>query len=54
MRDDIETINEVESLVKSLHWEVRLAFSKDGEGLLCVEKTYWRPKEAITISLAIA
>ncbi|CAM8883477.1 unnamed protein product [Rhodiola kirilowii] len=54
VRDDIETINEVESLVKSLQWEVRLTFSKDNEGLLCVEKTYWRPKEAMTISSAIA
>uniref|UniRef100_A0A7N0TZG1 Uncharacterized protein n=1 Tax=Kalanchoe fedtschenkoi TaxID=63787 RepID=A0A7N0TZG1_KALFE len=54
VRDDVETINEVESLVKSLHWEIRLAFSKDSEGLLCVEKTYWRPKESKTISYAIA
>lgn len=54
VRDDIETINEIERLVKSLHWEVRLAFSKDGEGLLCVEKTYWRPKEAKKILSAIA
>ena len=43
VRDDMETISEVESIVKSLHWEVRLSYSQDKEGLLFVQKTTWRP-----------
>ncbi|KAF7012655.1 hypothetical protein CFC21_026824 [Triticum aestivum] len=43
VRDDMETIREVESIVKSLHWEVRLSYSQDNEGLLFVQKTMWRP-----------
>ncbi|XP_047074171.1 probable methyltransferase PMT26 [Lolium rigidum] len=43
VRDDMETISEVESIVKSLHWEVRLSYSQDKEGLLFVQKTMWRP-----------
>lgn len=43
VRDDMETIREVESIVKSLHWEVRLSYSQEKEGLLFVQKTMWRP-----------
>lgn len=43
VRDDVKTIGQVESLVKSLHWEIRLTYSKDNEGLLYVQKTFWRP-----------
>lgn len=43
VRDDMETISEVEWIVKSLHWEVRLSYSQDKEGLLFVQKTMWRP-----------
>lgn len=45
VRDDVETINEVESMAKSLKWNIRLVFSNDKEGLLCVQKTLWRPKQ---------
>jgi hypothetical protein len=43
VRDDTETISDVESIVKSLHWEVRLSYSQDKEGLLFAQKTMWRP-----------
>lgn len=43
VRDDMETIREVESIVKSLHWEVRLSYSQENEGLLFVQKAMWRP-----------
>nr|CAD1838850.1 unnamed protein product [Ananas comosus var. bracteatus] len=43
IRDNVETINEVESVVKSLQWKVRMTYSKDKEGLLFVQKTMWRP-----------
>ncbi|CAL9757327.1 unnamed protein product [Musa acuminata subsp. burmannicoides] len=45
VRDDSVTTSEVESLLKSLHWEVRLTFSKDREGILCAEKSEWRPEK---------
>ncbi|GFZ09872.1 S-adenosyl-L-methionine-dependent methyltransferases superfamily protein [Actinidia rufa] len=54
VRDKVETIGEIESLAKSLHWKIRLTYSKDNEGLLCVQKTMWRPRETETIKSAIA
>ncbi|KAJ8772500.1 hypothetical protein K2173_027677 [Erythroxylum novogranatense] len=54
VRDNVETINELENLVRSMQWEIRLTYSKDKEGLLCVQKSMWRPKECETITYAIA
>lgn len=54
VRDTVEIINELESMVKSMQWEVRLTYSKDKEGLLCVQKSKWRPKETETLKYAIA
>ncbi|XP_027339440.1 probable methyltransferase PMT25 isoform X2 [Abrus precatorius] len=54
IRDNVETISEIENMAKSLHWEIRLTYSKDGEGLLCVQKTFWRPTKVETIVSAIA
>lgn len=54
VRDNVEIINEMETMLRSMHWEVRLTYSKDNEGLLCVEKTMWRPKEVETVTYAIA
>jgi len=45
VRDNAETIIELESMTKSLHWETRFTYSKDNEGLFCVQKTMWRPEE---------
>ncbi|RWW00375.1 hypothetical protein BHE74_00025220 [Ensete ventricosum] len=45
VRDDVDTMSEIETMVKSMQWEIRLTYSKDNEGLLCAEKTMWRPKE---------
>lgn len=45
VRDNAEIINEIENMAKSLHWEIRMTYVKDNEGLLCVQKTMWRPKE---------
>lgn len=53
VRDNVETIAEVENMAKSLHWNVRLSYNKDNEGLLCVEKTLWRPIEVETLAYAI-
>lgn len=43
LRDKSDTINELEILIKSLHWEVRLTYSREKEGILCAQKTMWRP-----------
>ncbi|XP_024972138.1 probable methyltransferase PMT24 [Cynara cardunculus var. scolymus] len=53
VRDTVETIAEVENMAKSLHWKVRLSYNKDNEGMLCVEKTFWRPTEVETVTYAI-
>ncbi|GLJ04708.1 hypothetical protein SUGI_0001690 [Cryptomeria japonica] len=42
-RDKIETINELEGMVISMHWEVRFTYSQDQEGILRAQKTMWRP-----------
>ncbi|KAH8503673.1 hypothetical protein H0E87_014806 [Populus deltoides] len=44
VRDEPSAIEEVENLLKSLHWEVHLIFSKDQEGLLSAQKGEWRPQ----------
>ncbi|GMH06511.1 hypothetical protein Nepgr_008351 [Nepenthes gracilis] len=44
VRDVSSAIGEVENLLKSLHWEVHLTFSKDQEGILSAQKSNWRPK----------
>lgn len=44
VRDDSATVGEVENLLKSLHWEVHLTFSKDQEGILSAQKSMWRPE----------
>ncbi|XP_021284327.1 probable methyltransferase PMT24 [Herrania umbratica] len=53
IRDIGETISEVESLAKSLQWEIQMIYSKDNEGLLCLQKTFWRPTEEETMKSAI-
>lgn len=54
VRDNVETISEIESVAKSLKWEIRMIYSKDKEGLLCVQKKWWRPTEAVMIPSAIS
>lgn len=45
VRDDSGTIGELENMLKSLHWEVNLTFSKDQEGILSAQKGNWRPSK---------
>lgn len=53
VRDSVEIINELESILKSMHWEIRMIYSKDKEGLLCAQKTMWRPNEVETLEYAL-
>ncbi|XP_057420764.1 probable methyltransferase PMT26 [Lotus japonicus] len=52
VRDSVEIINELQSLVKSMQWEVRMTYSKENVGFLCVQKSMWRPKELETLEYA--
>lgn len=54
VRDDVETIGQLESMLRSMQWEVRLTYSKDKEGLLCIQKSLWRPTQSETLTYAIA
>ncbi|KAM0945567.1 putative S-adenosyl-L-methionine-dependent methyltransferase [Dioscorea sansibarensis] len=45
VRDETGIVSQIENVLKSLHWEIRLTFSKDQEGILCAEKTEWRPEK---------
>uniref|UniRef100_K3ZN67 Methyltransferase PMT26 n=1 Tax=Setaria italica TaxID=4555 RepID=K3ZN67_SETIT len=45
VRDDKETVDEIQSAVRSLQWEVRMTVSKNKEAMLCARKTTWRPTE---------
>lgn len=50
VRDESSTIGEVENLLKSMHWEVRLTFSKNEEGMLSAQKGNWRPETYVDSS----
>lgn len=50
VRDESRAIGEVENLLKSLHWEVRLTFSKNQEGILSAQKGDWRPKTFVELA----
>ncbi|TVT97025.1 hypothetical protein EJB05_57735, partial [Eragrostis curvula] len=45
VRDDKETVDEVQRVVRSLQWEVRMTVSKNNQALLCARKTTWRPTD---------
>ncbi|CAL0319725.1 unnamed protein product [Lupinus luteus] len=53
VRDTVEIVEELESMVKAMKWEVRMTFSQDKEGILCVQKSMWRPEESETLKYAI-
>uniref|UniRef100_A0A0D9XPV5 Methyltransferase n=1 Tax=Leersia perrieri TaxID=77586 RepID=A0A0D9XPV5_9ORYZ len=45
VRDDKQTVDEIQGIVRSLQWEVRMTVSKNREAMLCARKTTWRPTE---------
>nr|GMC64570.1 probable methyltransferase PMT26 [Ipomoea batatas] len=53
VRDSLVVIAELQSMMRSMHYEIRMTYSRDKEGLLCVKKTMWRPKEVQTLTYAI-
>ncbi|KAL5203918.1 hypothetical protein ABZP36_008789 [Zizania latifolia] len=45
VRDDRETVDEIQVVVRSLRWEVRMTVSNNREAMLCARKTTWRPTQ---------
>ncbi|CAN6482044.1 unnamed protein product [Victoria cruziana] len=43
VREKIEILNHLEPMFGSLHWEIRMTYSQDKEGIMCLRKTMWRP-----------
>ncbi|KAF0928885.1 hypothetical protein E2562_010742 [Oryza meyeriana var. granulata] len=43
IREKLEILDPLEKILKSLHWEIVMAFRKDKEGIMSVKKTTWRP-----------
>lgn len=43
-RDGADVLREIEELVKSLHWNVVLAYTQGDEELLVARKSFWRPE----------
>lgn len=43
IRDKVEILDALEGIFKTLHWEIRMTFAHEKEGILCVQKTTWRP-----------
>lgn len=54
IRDNEEIIGEIENMAKSLRWDIRSSYAKNGEGLLCLQKTFWRPTKVETVVSAFA
>ncbi|KAJ9166091.1 hypothetical protein P3X46_020887 [Hevea brasiliensis] len=43
IREKVEILYPLEEILKSLHWEIRMTYSQDKEGILCAQKAMWRP-----------
>ncbi|MCI22129.1 putative methyltransferase PMT28-like, partial [Trifolium medium] len=43
IRDKVEILNPLEEILRSLHWEIRMTFYQEKEGIICAQKTTWRP-----------
>ncbi|CAK7349294.1 unnamed protein product [Dovyalis caffra] len=43
VRDKVEILDPLEGILRSLQWEIRMTYAQDKEGILCAQKTMWRP-----------
>lgn len=50
VRDEPAVTKEIESLLKSLHWDVNSTSSEENTGILVAEKSYWRPQKSSSSS----
>lgn len=43
IREKVEILNPLEEILRSLHWDIRMTYAQDKEGIICAQKTTWRP-----------
>lgn len=43
IRDKVEILKPLEDILRSLQWKIVMTFAQDKEGILCAQKTMWRP-----------
>ncbi|KAM7272389.1 hypothetical protein ACFE04_027052 [Oxalis oulophora] len=43
VRDKIEILDPLEAILRSMHWDIRMTYAQEKEGILCAQKTLWRP-----------
>ncbi|XVF36109.1 hypothetical protein REPUB_Repub19eG0030000 [Reevesia pubescens] len=43
VRDKVEILDPLEGILRNLHWEIRMTYSQNKEGIICAQKTTWRP-----------
>nr|QTZ19596.1 putative methyltransferase PMT28 [Bixa orellana] len=43
VRDKVEILDPLEAILRSLHWEIRMTYAQKEEGIICAQKTLWRP-----------
>ncbi|XP_031261272.1 probable methyltransferase PMT28 isoform X1 [Pistacia vera] len=43
LRDKVEILDPLEGILRSMHWEIRMTYAQNKEGILCAQKTSWRP-----------
>ncbi|XP_065882061.1 probable methyltransferase PMT28 [Euphorbia lathyris] len=43
IREKVEILDPLEGILRSLHWEIRMTYTQNKEGILCAQKTMWRP-----------
>ncbi|KAL5072021.1 hypothetical protein RYX36_022908 [Vicia faba] len=43
IRDKVEILNPLQEILRSMHWEIRMTFYQEKEGIICAQKTTWRP-----------
>ncbi|XP_010254849.1 PREDICTED: probable methyltransferase PMT28 [Nelumbo nucifera] len=43
IRDKVQILEHLEVILRSLHWEIRMTYAQDKEGIMCAQKTMWRP-----------
>ncbi|XLS78275.1 hypothetical protein HN51_062500 [Arachis hypogaea] len=53
VRDTAEVINELESMVKSMNWEVCITYIKENEDFLGVRKSTWWPTKIVTLEYVV-
>ncbi|KAK6939461.1 putative S-adenosyl-L-methionine-dependent methyltransferase [Dillenia turbinata] len=43
LRDKVVILDPIEEILRSMHWEIRMTYHQDKEGVFCAQKSLWRP-----------